>query len=613
MLKKLLLVMLSVVLLIGLAIPTAVMAGSESDPDEFPLYAGQDIEVGKVQVWNDSNGVCAKFAITESDWVITEVHLAIEASMEAIPQTGYNKKGKGGGNPIPGQFEFIEEFDLGVTEAGPYCKSWEDLGADCGDEIYIAAHAVVQKCTLNAEAPYNAMAVIDYEQGLRYDETAVRTQRSNPDAVLTYNSASSSEADFFSLGFGGWVVVEFEYPILNGDGNDLQVIEDTWGLPYPNESADVYAKENEADPWILLGPADNQAPVNSWHTVTDLDLGSLASAKFIKIVDTSSRTDFDTYVASHGSDTVDGYDLNAIVSLQDNVTCQIETAWGGEEDFPGANWATYIVYQPECEVEFPEGGTVTIAFEDLPLDKTLDWDYNDWVADIDTVLLMQGDDLKQANFTITPEARGAGYNHVFHLEIPADTFGGNGDYKLTIYVDGVPNETNSEFDASVDNDFIVIPDTTAALPGTLTNTIEPTGIVSHYPTIGNTDPAAPQHQTYVPTTVTATLEIVFDAPYASFDVSSYDPYNPANAHGEGLFFNPYLHVNNTGEDIDVGDVRMLTVPDDWMWPEAGIGVWLAYPAVDLGNPPLFSEDWWTNYVDDSTETTDDDLVYNGNP
>ncbi len=128
--------------------------------------------------------------------------------------------------------------------------------------------------------------------------------------------------------------------------------------------------------------------------------------------------------------------------------------------------------------------------------------------------------------------------------------------------------------------------------------------MSHYPTIGNTDPAAPQHQSYVPTTVTATLKIVFDAPYATFDTSTYDPYNPAKMHGEGLFFNPYLHVINTGNDIDQGDARMLTVPTDWMWPEAGVRVNLAYPNVSANNPPTFIADWWPN---------SNDLVYNGKP
>jgi len=284
-----------------------------------------------------------------------------------------------------------------------------------------------------------------------------------------------------------------------------------------------------------------------------------------------------------------------------------ETAWGAGIDFPGKNWAMYFPYEiqgVEILVEWPEGGTITVAFEDLQIASSSDYDYNDWVADIETLATFWGteaehSDLLRIDFTITPEARGAGYNHVFHLAIPAGTFGCNGTYTLTI---NGTSETGA-FYASTDNDFVVIPWTYNALPGTLTNTIEPPGIVSHYPNINNTDPAAPQHQPYVPPQVTATLSIEFSE-LCPFDFSVYDPYNPEKMHGEGLFFDPYLHVVNWNGNINQGDPRMLTVPVDWMWPEAGVAIWKAYPDVTAGNPPTFTAEWWVDY---------NDLVYEGKP
>lgn len=52
-------------------------------------------------------------------------------------------------------------------------------------------------------------------------------------------------------------------PAVNGLGADLRVIEDTWGLPYPEEKCDVYAKAAAEDPWTYLGIADNQTPYDS--------------------------------------------------------------------------------------------------------------------------------------------------------------------------------------------------------------------------------------------------------------------------------------------------------------------------------------------------------------
>jgi LruC domain-containing protein len=291
-----------------------------------------------------------------------------------------------------------------------------------------------------------------------------------------------------------------------------------------------------------------------------------------------------------------------------------ETAWADGTDFAGKNWATMITYQLQYKMEqmWPEGGTSTIAFEDLPLSGSLDWDYNDWVADVDIQATYWGTesdrDILQVDFTVTPEARGAGYNHAFHLKIPADTFASDGTYTLTIYDgDGIQlSQTIAAFDASIANDFTVVPSTTTALPGSLTNTVEPTGIVSHYPTEDNTDVNAPKHEPYVAPKRTATLSIVFND-MEPFELSDYNPYS--GFHGQGLFFDPYLYVYDTANYIHVGDSRMLTVPSDWMWPEAGIAIWKAYTSgVTAGdpttNPPTFASNWWTTY---------NDLVYNGKP
>jgi len=311
--KKLL---FSIILVVLLLIPTTVIAHTKEEPFVTDLMAGQHIDVGDVSVWNDGVNLYVKYVINAEGWCLTKTHLHVAESLEEIPQKN--------GNPPPGKFDYQMEHDCVTEYMYTIPLTWH-----CYDEPFIVAHAVVMKVI--EEAPYYASAVIDYYQGLRKDGTSVRLQRSTPEQGLAFE-AGQDESNFFSLGFGGWIIVEFDCPIRNGDGNDVKVIEDTWGS-YPLETADVYASQ-DGTTWTYLGEADNtnQAGI---HTISEFDLGDLEWAKYIKIVDITDP-------ALHGSD-ADGYDLNAVESLQDCV--QEETAWGDGEDFPGKNWATYFTYE----------------------------------------------------------------------------------------------------------------------------------------------------------------------------------------------------------------------------------------------------------------------------
>ena len=351
---------------------TYLTKGTEALPESFPLYAGQDWLVGEVLVWDDGIELCVKYqldpAIFADGWGITETHLAVADDVSLIPQT---KKG----NPIPGQFPYGDDELEGVAFYEE-CISFEDLGVECGEELVIAAHAAIEKveCEVLTEAPYGGSRVVDSSQGLRWDYVPIKMARSNPDAVLTFE-VGHNESYFFSLGFqedrpeflpadNAWVIVEFDIPIQNGPGDDLQVIEDTWGLPYPDETAAVSVSQDNIN-WTYLGEADNQSPISNYHTISDFDLDGtgLDWVKYVKVQDTSNRVDFLT------RPNADGYDLNAIVALQDYQECTIydESAWGaviqGNEQFEGENWATYFEYTTCCweeELTIPAyGATAT--------------------------------------------------------------------------------------------------------------------------------------------------------------------------------------------------------------------------------------------------------------
>lgn len=111
--------------------------------------------------------------------------------------------------------------------------------------------------------------------------------------------------NFTSLGFGGSIILSFDKPITNIPGKkDLMVYETTWNnqtySQYPEE-ADVYASNSlTCGGWTYLGRVKNH---NGNESLGQVDLGSLKSAKYIKIVDKTDKTKLPG---------TDGFDLDAI-------------------------------------------------------------------------------------------------------------------------------------------------------------------------------------------------------------------------------------------------------------------------------------------------------------
>ncbi|MBW2965108.1 hypothetical protein KY363_06635 [Candidatus Woesearchaeota archaeon] len=300
--------------------------------DSFTLWAGQNIDSGEVEVWNDGTTLFVKFT-THDGWELSQTHVDVASDLSGIPQTK-------SGNPKVGNFAYSMTHDPTVAEY-TYEIDLASEGFAPGDDIVIAAHAVVVKEDLIEAAPYYAETVVEYSQGLTSDGQPVKASRSDPNQGLVFE-AGQSESNFFSLGFGGYLIVGFDNPIVNGPGNDVKVIEDTWGT-YPLEKAEVYAS-NDGISWTLLGIADNTNH-QGIHTISEFDLGGMDEAMYIKLVDVSNPADF-------GSG-ADGYDVNAIEALHDRVDMQSETGWADGEGFPGKNWAMYIMYTIE-DPEEPE-------------------------------------------------------------------------------------------------------------------------------------------------------------------------------------------------------------------------------------------------------------------
>ncbi len=306
----------------AMAVPVVLLAlltGAyvQADTVTVDLLAGQHMDVGSVTVSNDASNLTVTYETT-GGWYLAETHLAVADSVAGIPQTN-------SGNPKVGHFPYAMEHDPWVTSYTYTVPlgSWTP-----GTSLCVAAHAVVVDVLL--EAPYPASAAESASQGKRKNGTDVLPERSDP--------AEALEPDyvFFSLGFGGSIVVSFGCPIRNGDGNDVAVYEITNGI-YPRESVAVEASQNGTD-WVSIGTATNgrtpPASDGSKRTKTELDLGSLDWATYIRITDTTDPALFEP--------TADAFDLDGVEALQDCV--EDETAWGDGQDFPGNNWAMCIQY-----------------------------------------------------------------------------------------------------------------------------------------------------------------------------------------------------------------------------------------------------------------------------
>lgn len=383
---------------------------------EVDLIAGQNQKVGTVTVTNDNDQLCVTYALDdealEKGWLIYETHLYIgDGEFEGVlTRPNVRAGGPYMANPIPGQFPYGDTFDEG-REEWSFCIDFDDLGFGICEEVYIAAHAVIERseCEVIEEAPYGGSRVVDSYQAFRIDHTPenpqdVKLERSNAENVLEIGIPG--QETFFSLGYGGkldegrnavgeffgeyfenrrtpesikemeawvdedlagklsdtrnnagWIIIEFDPAVLNvEDDYDLQVIEDTWGLPYPLELAAVFGREDENDDWTFLFLAHNQQPVGSptYHTYTNGKLGDLNKAVQILVQDVSDPKWFIPY--PHSVATLDGFDLNAVVALNNYVECMEydETAWGDGSRFnERGNWGMWFMYKicpPEvCE------------------------------------------------------------------------------------------------------------------------------------------------------------------------------------------------------------------------------------------------------------------------
>jgi hypothetical protein len=145
----------------------------------------------------------------------------------------------------------------------------------------------------------------DVSQGLRKDNTPVDLDRSDPTQALVAESTGAdpdpvvTPGTFFSLGFGGSLVVSFSQPIPDEPGDDFLIYEVTGGT-YPTELVKVEGSTNGTT-WVVL---DTALATDGFVDIS----GQLSFVKYLRITDVSNPADF-------SDDIADGYDLDGVQAV----------------------------------------------------------------------------------------------------------------------------------------------------------------------------------------------------------------------------------------------------------------------------------------------------------
>ena len=242
--------------------------------------------------------------------------------------------------------------------------------------------------------------------------------------------------------------------------------------------------------------------------------------------------------------------------------------------------------QTDCtlSIMWPTSGQTTIAYEDLPQYGGNDWDYNDWIIELEVEYIFDADGVKQMRLYADPWARGAAYHHSQGIAIAMGTYTSTGTYQVKHYNTAWEKTgEDAEVAFGVDEDIAItmFADTWETLPPNSVN--GDTGIWSFDANteIGYGTVLGPK----------VGVEFHFDTalPMEPAQLLNTSP----GTHCENMPYDLYLLVNNTGEYIANGDTRMLCVPDYWDWPSEKQSIWDVYAGITpAAGGPVFDDGWY---------------------
>lgn len=146
-----------------------------------------------------------------------------------------------------------------------------------------------------------ADTVVSSSQGLMKNGLPVPAIRSDATSALGVAEGTTIDGNFYSLGFGGNIVLGFD----NGISSGVFVFEETNSVPnYPTEKAKVEISENGTT-WVNAGTVNQDGAVK----VPD----AINCAKYVRVTDTSDP-------AVMPDDIADGYDVDGVQATGESCT-----------------------------------------------------------------------------------------------------------------------------------------------------------------------------------------------------------------------------------------------------------------------------------------------------
>ena len=420
--KKVLFPILALVLAVALVIPMVlVSAHTEESPYVADLLAGQTEDVGDVKVWNDGNNLYVTYNITELDWVITETHLY--AGKNVPPTTA------------PGQFPYDDDdatlvtdtvvtYEIPLDDIDGYSMQLNRKGKSTGvmvadgapgvepcNDVYIAAHAVVEKCVVEPRTLYPELtwqrssetSVAVYPgYGAQWTEAQGLAIALDP-ATLVWDGGTGSQ--YFTgystrsdISWASWNCTQLGEPSTTG--TDLRRFQATFDIPVGysvtggtlgsvnpgyetvipmNDNIYIFvnmdADGSPGDELIFWGGTisipqldptrihflgmlrrDTQPsnqPVfpetDGWHM--DGAIPAISSSLFVE-----GANVLDVFAEELW--TGGGMHELGLTLEGEQTTCETETAWADGLDFTHKNWATYFMYHvQQGELETHGAGT----------------------------------------------------------------------------------------------------------------------------------------------------------------------------------------------------------------------------------------------------------------
>lgn len=321
----------------------------------YTLYAGQDWEVGEVLVKTSEAGVCVQFMLTDEDaiaegWLITEAHVAVAATDGDIPQTKT-------GNPIPGRFEVNETLDPGVVETPWYCLDDPDSYVK-GGPLVIAAHAVVSRVVAADDCWDEVWQIGDVEVANEttgwLENYADEFNWGDPAGPTTAGPSLAAEAPAFADPFvvGSTPTSQFPYNsnYNRGYATDFDVQWDG-ALPFGGRLTVSWCPGTSASEKKVLGDAVSATFTATGSTVPGMDwfLDRYPLVEDSVVVD---PLPLGTHTVNFQHTEGDGTFWDWIRLEKPCEEVESETGWGGEGEFKGKNWATYITYVPETGCDY---------------------------------------------------------------------------------------------------------------------------------------------------------------------------------------------------------------------------------------------------------------------